>query len=241
MLNQNLFDLYAFYWCNYQSSLQKISNSDAFSIKPTNPYLLHVKNEEKWKNADIRLMVLGQETNSWYDNLTDNDITSIVGKYKEFVDSGYCWQYGGPFWNGVKRFETLLNNKFPNLSTSSIYNNVVKTGKAKGQNGKEGKGLPPDYIYDEEKKLFPVIRKEIAILKPNLVLFLSGPNRDFALDSSFGELNKSSLNNYSYRQLIKIDLPDVEYAFRTYHPNYLWRNNINGYFNSILDEIKFCV
>ena len=238
MLNQQLLNLYSSYWDNYQRSLQDIINDSSFSIKPTNPYLIHVENENDWRKADIRLMVFGQETNSWFGTF-ENEISKTIGNYIKFVESGECWTYGKQYWNGVKRFESLLRAQFPNHSINSIYNNIVKTGKARDSNGQGGKGFPPDYIYDLELDLFPVITKEIDILKPNLILFLSGPNRDFVLDNSFKTPKKFHLPDFTYRQLIKIDLPGVEFAFRTYHPNYLWRNNLNRYFDSIIQELTF--
>ena len=43
-------------------------------------------------------------------------------------------------------------------------------------------------------------------------------------------MNKQLLELYSS--------PGVDFTFRTYHPNYLWRNDIDSYFNAIIKEIN---
>lgn len=114
-----------------------------------------------------------------------------------------------------------------------IWNNIVKIGKF------DDKGFPPDYIYEVEREHFSVIKDELKILKPTIVLFLTGPNYDSVIADNFGELTYSKLpTDYSEREIAKVNLTGVPFAFRTYHPNYLWRNDINSYFQTIIDKIN---
>ncbi len=230
-MNSKLSQLYNSKWENLCKSMHTILGDDQLELKPTCPLLLSIKNEEVYNNSDLRLMIYGQETNSWYDKF-HNNIASILDCYDSFFNEGKCWSYGGQFWNGVNRFVELLQLKYPDKKISIIWNNVVKIGKY------NDKGFPPDYIYEIEREHFSIIEDELKIIKPNLVLFLTGPNYDRIIADNYGKLNYSKITNeFTERELAKLDLRDVPFSFRTYHPNYLWRNNINYYYNSILDSI----
>jgi hypothetical protein len=230
-MNSKLLKLYSSKWENLCTSMHSILSDKQLEIKPTCPLLLSIKNEEEYNNSDIRLMIYGQETNSWYDKF-HNNMESILDCYDSFFNEGECWRYGGQFWNGVNRFVELLQIKYPTKAISIVWNNIVKIGKY------NDKGFPPDYIYEIEREHFSIVVDELKIIKPNIVLFLTGPNYDSSIEDNFGKLNYSKITNeFSERELAKLDLLDVPFSFRTYHPNYLWRNNINNYFNSILDSI----
>lgn len=66
-MNHRLMQLYSSKWNNYFSAIKSIIDDDSIEIKPANPLLLYVADEKEYLNADIRLMVFGQETNSWYE------------------------------------------------------------------------------------------------------------------------------------------------------------------------------
>jgi hypothetical protein len=100
------------------------------------------------------------------------------------------------------------------------------------------KGRPPRNIQEAEDEYFHVIPDEVKILNPNIILFLTGPDYDDAIRKNFGELEYAEIPPYTERQLAKVSIPKTEFACRTYHPNSLWRNDINAYFNAIVNEIK---
>lgn len=225
-LNSKLTELYTENWSNFAGKLEEIKESE-LSVKPTNPLLIIVKNEDKYLNADIRVMILGQETNDWGGNFTNN-IEYIQSIYEGFFSSRYCFKYGGQFWNGISRFLRMLELQNPGKSIDFIWNNVVKVGIS----GKKGK--PPEYIYQVERENFKVLNQEMQILQPNLVLFLSGPYYDNILIEQFKNIEFQKIENYHQRQIAKVKLLNCDSAFRTYHPNYLWRNGINDYYEAIL-------
>ena len=51
----------------------------------------------------------------------------------------------------------------------------------------------------------------------------------------FGKLNSNSGPDF---ELAKIKYKNYKNVFRTYHPNYLWRNGIDTYFNEIIKKIE---
>lgn len=229
-MNDKLFNLYESKWTDLISQVSLLKLNKDFEVKPTNPLLIFVENEEQYLSADIRIAIYGQETNGWYE--LDNSIEGIQQGYHEFFNLKECYSYGGQFWNGFKRFLNKLNEKYPNKNIRPIWNNIVKIGC------NDRKGFPPNYIHDIERKFFPIIKEEMEILKPNIVLFLTGPNYDEIIENNFGDLKSEALHPFNERQLSKIEIENVEFAFRTYHPNYLWRNNIDEYFDRILSEIN---
>ena len=64
-MNAKLLELYSSKWEKLNSEIAKLNKDKSIDIKPTNPLLIFVKNEEEFINADIRLMIFGQETNPY--------------------------------------------------------------------------------------------------------------------------------------------------------------------------------
>lgn len=224
-MNDLLLRLYMSKWENLCSEMRSIN------FEATCPLLLKIDNEDEFENADIRVMFFGQETNSWY-RIFHDDLTDIIGYYNQFYNKNECWKYGGQFWNGLNRFRNLLEKRYPNKKIRLVWNNIVKIGRY------NCKGFPPEQIYQIERTHFSVIREEIKIIKPNIVLFLTGPYYDRILVNNFDEIQKEPLDGFKERQLSKISIENVDYTFRTYHPNFLWRNKIDNYFEAIIREIN---
>jgi hypothetical protein len=231
-MNDALLNLYATKWENLSVALKHIIEDENLEIKPASPLLLYIDNEEEYKNADIRLMIYGQETNSWYEKEKET-IQDIQKLYDGFFNGGDCWTYGGQFWNGVGRFVSSLQKRYSSKKICLTWNNIVKIGKH------GDKGFPPDYIYKIKREHFHVIPKEVEILKPNIALFLTGPNYDSIIKDNFGDLKYQALPNSTERQLSRVSLKGVQFAYRIYHPNYLWRNDIDDYFDAIIEDIIF--
>lgn len=232
-MEKELYKIYSEKWGNLNKEILEIYKNSDLKIKPTNPLLISLENND-YQNSEIKVMIFGQETNSWYETYNGN-INKTLNFYRDFFNKGEALNnYSGAFWNGVNRFLDLLGNKYPNKKIGLLWNNVIKIGCEE-----RNKNMPPEYIYKIEKENFNLIKKEIEILKPNIILFLSGPYYDFAIENAFGtSYKKSQIKEFSERQLSKIDIGFGENIFRTYHPNYLWRNNINKYFNAIINQIN---
>lgn len=233
IMNKRLQELYAIHWPNLTKELNEILNNEDLNQKPTNPLLLSI-DETKYLESDVKVMILGQETNDWGNNFTGN-IDEILEIYDDFYNSGYAVNtYGGHFWNGINRFSSLLENKFPDKKISYVWNNVVKIG-ASGRD----QNHPQNHIYSTELSNFKVLEKEIEILNPDIILFISGPNYDTNISKILKGVQFSHLNEgFSTRQIAELQYNKRKNIFRTYHPNYLWRNDINQYFEAIINSIK---
>jgi hypothetical protein len=231
-MNRELQKIYREKWDVFSEKLNEVLSDNSKELKPTNPLLLFV-DEENYLKSDLKVMIFGQETNDW-ENDFQNDINVSLNIYNDFYNSKNCFSYGGQFWNGFNRFNSLLKGKFANKRIEIIWNNVIKVG-----NSGRDKNYPPEYIYKIEKEYFNVINDEINVLKPDIILFVSGPNYDKVIKNSLIDANFEALSDkFSARQIAKIEFKNHNNIFRTYHPNYLWRNNIDSYFNEIIENIK---
>jgi hypothetical protein len=229
-INKQLYDLYFPKWGAVSSALQEIANVDN-PPEPTNPLLLYIDKEEEWINAEIRVMVFGQETRDWED-WPDKSIEHLCDVYNRFFNQNHG--KNSHFWNGLNRFKSILNTKYPNKQIGYVWNNIIKVGKCNEA------GRPPQSIYEVEREYFHVIPDEVKILNPNIILFLTGHHYDDVIRDNFGEITYSAIHPYEKNHLAKILIPEVDFTFRTYHPKYLYiHRNIDNYFNAIANEISF--
>jgi hypothetical protein len=121
-----------------------------------------------------------------------------------------------------------------------LWNNIIKLGK------NNEKGFPQNwYDYDIIKQNFnEIILKEITILKPDFIVFFTGPNDpyDKVLNDIFNNPVRISVEGFSERELCGLKIKNVKKAFRTYHPTYLLRNNrkrpYEEYIEKIINEIS---
>jgi hypothetical protein len=233
-LDQELFDV----MCNENYKIANENDKATFPlfIEPTGKYL----------SADIKLMIFGQETNSWYGVYGDKkdkktkDVAWILGKYEDFF-SGTETSYNSPFWQGTKNIINGLRSKFDsNKTVEFLWNNIVKMGYA----GRNVKPHFPHKFYDDiniiKKYLNPLIPMEIDILKPDFIIFFTGPDYDRVIDDIFLAPCRKAIEGFTKRELCEIMIPNVKRSFRTYHPQYLYRNTTrhkNDFFEVIINEI----
>lgn len=106
------------------------------------------------------------------------------------------------------------------LQTEYVWNNLLKVGK-------NGRGKPCDEIIDAQIEAFNVLADELRLLRPHVVIFFTGPGYDPLLERSFPDLEYNRVNNkwdLSQLALLQSDSLPI-FSFRTYHPNYLYREN----------------
>jgi len=193
---------------------------------------LFLKSYEDYESAEIKVMVFGQETNGWYQQ------EEIGQEYVDFFISGYCYKpYRSHFWKGIEQFLNLLQEKNANKKIGHLWNNIVKMGyQGRGKNF-------PEMFYDSIVKphLNNLIPKEIEILKPDYIIFLTGPRYDWILNDVFGTPERKIVEGFSNGQLCEVIIPNVKKSFRTYHPNYFIKAKKQAdrdkIFNRIVEEM----
>ncbi len=230
-INTKLKRLYKSLYPELEIQLTRYNRKNTGSERATNPLLLKV--DKSYIEADVKIMFFGKETNVWLGERRNGaflgEIEPVLDLYENFYLSGSCFSYGGQFWNGIKKFKDLLQEKNLDLNFGYVWNNVVKIGKCEVGNSPK--------INTIIKDNFSVIKREIEILEPDFLVFFSGPNYDNIINDIIGDFKRKKVRNFDTRELCELHHPDFPLAFRTYHPNYLWRNNIENYMNPIVRKI----
>ncbi len=232
-VNKKLKSLYGQLIPDLSDFIKDINGELEMDNKATNPLLIQV--DEHYSNENIKIMFFGQETNYWHleedgTGQFHGEIEPLLDLYEKFYLKGNCYSYGGQFWNGINRFKKLLESS-KNHNFTFIWNNVVKIGKC-------GKGTPCENILNIQQQFFRVIEREIEILKPDYLVFFSGPNYDNLIKKMIFPIKTETINSsFKERQLCRICTPLELESYRTYHPNYLWRNDINKYLYAIINDM----
>lgn len=217
---------------------QRRSNDEA--IQPAYPLMIKIKDEAKYKNADLRIMIFGQETNSWETEVSkieiplDESCNHVGATVDEFMKAHLKHRsktdLKTPFWFAFKTINELTHD----MNCEVVWNNIYKIGnKAKNKN------RPHEQIRKLENEYFDVIHHEISILQPDVLLFLTGPAYEARVDKKFGIVDNQSFSNIEKRKLAKLSISNGILAYRTYHPGHLNRKGfLKEYFKLIIEDIK---
>lgn len=206
----------------------KRSTTDFSKEKPTNPLLLAIPPD--YFKADYRVMIFGKETNGWEGSFPhEKGIEHLLDIYRKFC----IGKHGGYFWNGALQLNKALSEKLKTSgkTMSVIWNNLIKVGK-------EDKGTPCEDILKWEDNWFDVVLFEVRELKPNIVIFFSGPDYDKYINKIFNTNDDlfEGINKWDKRKLARVKSPELpSESIRAYHPNHFLRNPKK--FCKYLDEI----
>ena len=257
MLHEQLKALYASRWKELCNALQSVTCNGQAGVKPAYPFLLtptrgeEGRPTESWYTAaDLKVMVFGQETNSWAGKgddfgtpsspvfSPDVSMEAVMGIYEDFYATyyhdgtfGYNGTRQGTFHYGLNRFATVLNACFPGKRIAYVWNNIVKIGKA------QGTGFCGAEIYAAERAHFPVVRKEVEILKPDLLLFLTG-TYDEQICDNWNDAKFTPLQPYAANEATVVTATGVNApAYRTNHPSArLPKGEMEARFRAIVDD-----
>ena len=230
--NQALYNLYEPRLGNLFDKLKNLEqNQDLKSI--SSPLLLSVKDEQDHKDADVRIMIFGQETSSWFrcleETIVEHNLNTLLKIYCDFYywhERGYKDVSQSPFHNFRDQLKNQLNDElaknFPNKKVSYIVNNLYKFGKSGGP------GRAPEWFLELEREHFNVIQEEIRILDIDLCIFLTGPNYDNRIREIFGiegDILSKFEEGSSKRSIARVEAGKLT-GIRIYHPAFLRRKSL---------------
>ncbi len=179
-----------------------------------------------------RVLIIGQETNTWHGGCRYiGDSESIIEAVKVYSDFNFGEKYNSTFFQYARIMVKGLccgEDNHPYM-----WSNVFKFGR------KEGKGKPASRIIDLENDRFNVLKDEIKILKPDCVVFFTGPNYDNFIRQKLHGVEFQTIDGTSLRKLAKLKsvwLPVPSY--RIYHPSFgnRHREEYKKIFNIIKDD-----
>ena len=219
--------------------------------------------ESWWTDADLKVMVFGQEPLDWPMPVLDGDTPvqsdDFVEQYQRFYSDNYndglnfltdsdyhlaknrffSMGFNG-IMSGIKDF--ILDESYPGKKAAYLWNNISKLSLG-GRKGVSGE------IHELEMRYFHVIPQEIKILKPDVLIFLTGPGENtyynyirdnFNIKGAPMPLGENDVNAVS-----KLDIEGISLAYKTYHPT-ATKDADGGitdaekwkYYHAILDDIK---
>lgn len=242
---------------------------DPDAKKPALPLLIELyedDNEEyPYEKADLRVMVFGRENNNWNDeknrasdtytdfkynfNLKSSEdikaeISGVPDKIHGIGDiyGDYCYHdtsYKKTKFT-IKKDEliTILKNRLPELKIVDVWNNIFKIGLSLSKRGNSC-SQPTPKIQEIEREYFNVIADEVKILKPDVILFLTGKGVDGRIREVFG-LSDDAFNPVKDGLFLdRIEIPGVKYAARTVHPSERFKPNeyFTRHFNALVNDL----
>jgi hypothetical protein len=195
----------------------------------------------------LKLLIVGQETRHWaYSPSEIGEPDEPIGNFWEFSRAKhgvvamrklYRWYAMGrvypklnsPFWRGFRAIDATING----AADTALWTNVFKVNV----NGSVMKNCRAADVSALQRAQKGLLAGEIAILKPDIVIFLSGPRYDSAIRCEFPDMKISTFS----RRLPESSVGVVRAeglplrTVRTYHPEYLQRSRQLGLLSEISD------
>lgn len=245
MMNDQLLQLYSQYW---DGMIQHIYKADEESHPAAYPILIQVT--QHYQNASKRVMFCGQETFSWGTREYPNpDVTcpaELMRIYNIFVNHnnnggrierpGYYFnkldngQYKigkaniSPYWN----FQWYIMQRNPEIGF--VAQNIIKIGKRSDVGCDE-------FIFQKTKEYFPVWKKELEILHPDCIIFLTG-SYDRRIREIAGDFEVCSVDGTDdLLKELRFSDSFMPRAYRTNHPGWLQRRGKYTQIASALNTI----
>lgn len=206
VVRKQLIDLYSENWHRVAEVIPETGEySNLFVVNVTNSYL----------KARKKLMVVGQETCGWFGSFeAESELEKIAWLQRGYAEFNFgCSYRSTPFWRTVHRLREAINPNSPN--DCIVWSNINCVDKKRSR-AEDIEGLLGD---------IGLLREEIRILEPEILIFLSGPNYDRLIEKQFPEMFMENCGEFPVRALARLVHPQLpRLTFRTYHPAYLQRS-----------------
>lgn len=221
-------------------------------INCTSPLLLKV-DESHWEKDAFKVMVFGQEVRGWkldsYEEVKQQLATDGIERYLEELLAVY-YHYFYHKDSQAMRSRSIFMRVFPRIKKTLkqhpslkgrkvhlLWNNINKIARNKRQSGMT------QTLRDLEEQHFLIAEQELEILKPDLILFLTGPSRVRDIRSHFKgvDVKPKALPNPKKKRPRKmwyaqLQHPTLGRSLTLYHPHY-YAGFTNRYLRETLSEL----
>ena len=221
-------------------SLVLLINKDK---KLSDPLLLSV--DERYLSARTKIMVVGQETHKWEWHKNDEEkdpgypITMPLSEYVSILMARYQRKHWGKvfkassFWKAADQIYENLNDYPGRPDIGYLWNNIDKVDC----NGGPLSEMTRKNVWD----CFFVLKEELKIIKPDIVIFFIGQRYDALLkEKGCKVIPLPEKMQIDFEWLAKIEwdgvLPYNSYILA--HPNRLRRAKKIEYIDTVVDLIK---
>ena len=151
----------------------------------------------------------------------------------------YCYSPSASRNQFTKRMLQFVNKleEKTGKKVGLVWNNIFKIGRGNKDIG-HSCGPSPQYIQSIEKETFNVVKKEIEILNPDVIIFMTGTSADNAIKEKLELSADFQLIDPNLPNLLKIEIPGVKYAARTIHPSRKSNEEFNQYSEALIKDLK---
>ena len=208
------------------------------------------EHEDWYSKADVKIMFFGKEANGWARGC---DVGELMEVYEDFLDDNYNATEGYFYlerlkpgnrfmrWgiNGIMSGIRDMLQAYPGKRAAMIWNEISKLSVRNGEGGAPVNAA----THEIERRCFHVIPKEVEILRPDILVFLTGPGENIYYDyikENFTVGEPQQLSGLPLHDVAKLPIEGVKLAYKTYHPGargtteeYHWQ-----FYQAILDDIK---
>lgn len=208
------------------------------------PLLMHVYDE--YVTMSRKILFVGQETHSWgqmnlkptVSELLINYRNFNLGKSADYRDGKPLRYLRSPFWNFNRSIFHGCNSDNPSVTRNTngfLWTNISKFDC--------NSTTPSADLQERNAEGFALLKAEIAILKPDIVVFLTGSKYDERINAVFNPEREAILSDgYLYR-LSTSDGSLPIHTFQTKHPRTLLgssRNKLPNRYREVLEKIVEC-
>ena len=208
----------------------------------SSPLLMHTFDD--YHKMTTKVMIVGQETHSWCGSITAKpSMEVLLETYKKFkLGKSADYNNGKPprylrssFWNFSRSIFHSLNcidSTVTRQTNGFLWTNISKFD--------HNSTTPPEELQDRNLAGFQLLKDEIYIVNPDVIVFLTGDKYDLRIKSIF---------NVDV-PLLSDDLPLVrlnftngfapKFVFKTEHPRTLCQHKKyrgKGMYQKVLDKI----
>ncbi len=217
-------DLYRGWWAKFFEWLRPRLSRDGREPGLSPPLLIGPGSS--YEAQGQRLMVFGQQTETWY-NTRIHGCQDVIDTYMRVYRDEFrmgavrAWT---PFWQAVRRLEEALGIE----RYASLWNNLNKVDEV-GSGGRAGR--PSDVVEQTVSQLFPVIPEEVTLARPNVVIFFTGSGGPRPYDqllahvfpgAAFQQIDPPPVDGAAPIASVRHEVLPVR-SFRTDHPGYFRR------------------
>ena len=248
-INDELREVYETYYKGLETKTDLLLGINSIISSP-----LFMKVFDEYNTMKYKILIVGQETNSWMEmDFNKHSVISLTNDYQNF-SLGQNRHFKGwddkdgkkprdyltsPFWNFSRSFFSSINGFADRRKKGFLWTNISKF---------DINYTTPDrqFHYPEG---FELLRKEVQIVKPDIVLFLTGVNSEGkAQKPKYDEVIEKNLNlRFSPLEpnplILKLNHGDFDFPENTFkidHPRYLQSIKKNrNVMNDLLKQINF--
>lgn len=197
--------------------------------KLSSPQLLDVETPRgNYLNSEFKVLFIGKETNDWFNSNEryNEGLIPINGQFEKYINSlkklykshNIGVKYRSPIYLFIDHLLKKLNES---KQTGMLLTELLR-------HDYNCKGLPQHLIEKLAYEENSILREEVEILKPNALIFLTGPSYDKHIKMTYPMAVFQECEGYGIRQVAVIEnIPNIKKAVRIYHPDYHNRKGAN--------------